>query len=133
MVADLFHFGHSDFLKKMYEMKNKDDKIYVGIHNDETVESYKRTPVLTMDERIKVMSSCKYVDKIIPNAPLTIDKEYLDLHKIDLICIPDNRTLEEIQLMVKIPYELGIVKMLPYSKEISTTDIIKKIKSRQDL
>ena len=102
MVADMFHYGHSEYLRKIYELKKEGDELYVGIHNDETVKSYKRLPVLTMDERIKVISSCKYIDKIIPNAPLCITKEYIDLYKIDQIFIPDNRTVEEIQIMVKL-------------------------------
>jgi cytidyltransferase-like protein len=133
MVADMFHYGHSEYLRKIYELKKDGDKLYVGIHNDETVQSYKRLPVLTMDERIKVVSSCKYIDKIISDAPLSISKEYIDLYKIDQIFIPNNRTIEEIQVMVKIPYELGMVKQIPYTHEISTTDIIKRIKSRTDL
>ena len=133
MVADMFHYGHSEYLRKIYELKKDGDKLYVGIHNDETVQSYKRLPVLTMDERIKVISSCKYIDRIIPDAPLCITKEYIDLYKIDQVFIPDNRTIEEIKIMVKIPYELGMVKQIPYTPEISTTDIIKKIKSRNDL
>jgi cytidyltransferase-like protein len=133
MVADMFHYGHSEYLRKIYELKKDGDKLYVGIHNDETVQSYKRLPILTMDERIKVISSCKYIDRIIPDAPLSITKEYIDLYKINQIFIPNNRTIEEIQVMVKIPYELGIVKQIPYTSEISTTDIIKRIKSRTDL
>ena len=49
-----------------------------------------------MEERIKVISSCKYIDKIIPNTPLTITHDYIKLHKIDLIFIPVNRTENKI-------------------------------------
>jgi cytidyltransferase-like protein len=143
MVADLFHYGHSEYLRKISEFKNDGDKLYVGIHNDETVQSYKRLPVLTMDERIKVISSCKYIDKVIPDAPMYITKEYIDLYKIDLFFIPDNRISEDITVInngvpisvnpAKIPHEMGIVKKIPYTHEISTTDIIKRIKNRTDL
>jgi cytidyltransferase-like protein len=143
MVADLFHYGHSEYLRKISEFKNDGDKLYVGIHNDKTVQSYKRLPVLTMDERIKVISSCKYIDKVIPDAPIFISKEYIDLHKIDLVFIPDNRISNVLTVTnnsistsfnpVKIAYEMGIVKEIPYTPEISTTDIIKKIKNRTEL
>lgn len=143
MVADMFHYGHSEYLRKIFELKKDGDKLYVGIHSDKNVESYKRIPILTMDERIKVISSCKYIDKIIPDAPLSITKEYIDLYKIDLIFIPDNRISEEMSIIdngvptsinpTKIPYEMGIVKQIPYTHEISTTDIIKRIKNRIDL
>jgi len=143
MVADLFHYGHSEYLRKIHELKKDSDKLYVGIHNDKNVQSYKRLPILTMDERIKVISSCKYIDRIIPDAPLCITKEYIDLYKIDQVFIPDNRISEEMPVInngvsisinpTKIPYEMGIVKKIPYTPEISTTDIIKRIRNRTEL
>lgn len=129
MVADLFHYGHVEFLKNIYNTKKPGDLLYVGIHNDETVESYKRTPIMTMEERIKVIESCKYIDKVIPDAPLSISKEYIDLYKIDYIFVPDNRTPAEVILMADIPYKLGMIKFVPYTTTISTTDIIKRLKN----
>ena len=98
MVADLFHFGHCQYIKQIYDSKkNKDYKIYIGIHNDKTVESYKRTPIMTIDERIKVVECCKYVDKVISNAPINISLKYIKKYNIDYIFIPDNRTKDEIK------------------------------------
>ena len=37
MVGDLFHFGHVHLIKKVYDL---DYTVVVGIHSDETVESY---------------------------------------------------------------------------------------------
>ena len=62
MVGDLFHFGHVNQIKNVYDLGYD---VVIGIHSDETVESYKRKPILTMDERIKVIESCKYVSSII--------------------------------------------------------------------
>lgn len=131
MVADLLHYGHIDALKNIYtNYKTKDDKIYLGIHNDETVESYKRKPILTMDERIKVLDCCKYIDKIIPNAPLNVTEDFIKLHKIDKIFIPTNRTNEDNKLMLSNIIDKGIVDIIQihYSSEISTTNIINRIK-----
>jgi cytidyltransferase-like protein len=130
MVADLYHFGHSEYIKNIYLQKKDNDLVYIGIHNDEVVESYKRTPILTMEERIKVIESCKYIDKIIPNAPLKVTKEYIDLHKIDYIFIPNNRTDEEICIMYEIPFKLGMIKTIPYTNTISSTEIIDRIIKR---
>jgi len=43
MVADLFHFGHVNFLRQARE---HGDYLLVGIHGDEVVENYKRMPIL---------------------------------------------------------------------------------------
>jgi len=131
MVADLLHYGHINFLKKIYnDYKQLDDKIYVGIHNDETVESYKRKPILTMDERIKVLECCKYIDVIVPNAPLKITDDYIKRHNIDKIFIPNNRTVEDNKLMLSnISNEVQVeIIEIDYTFEISTTEIINRIK-----
>ena len=133
MVADLFHYGHLNAIKDLYTWKkNPEDKIYIGIHNDETVESYKRKPILTMEERIDIISCCKYIDRIIPDAPLNITNEYINKYKIDLIFIPENRTLQEMYQMIS-EVDPNIVKTLKYTTTISTTDIIQRIKGRDDI
>ena len=87
-----------------------------------------------MNERIKVLESNKYINKIIANAPVILNKEYALEHKIDVLCIPNNRTNEEIANWYKTLIDMGIrVKKFPYTNEISTSNIIKKIKERNDL
>ena len=71
MVADLFHYGHANFLKQARQFG---DFLIVGIHSDKVVEGYKRPPIMSMQERIDTVSSCRYVDEVLPNAPLTIDQ-----------------------------------------------------------
>ena len=46
MVADLFHYGHVNFLR---QAKSHGDFLLVGVHSDETVESYKRKLPLTLE------------------------------------------------------------------------------------
>ena len=45
MVADLFHYGHVNFLRQARECG---DYLLVGVHADETVMTYKRRPILSM-------------------------------------------------------------------------------------
>lgn len=134
MVADLFHYGHYNYLKQISEKYKKEgDLLYVGIHNDIEPQVYKRKPILSMDERIKVIQCCNLIDKIIPNAPVTVTMEYLNSHNIDMLVIPDNRTDDEIKLMYPEPYKLNMIKQVNYTAGISTSDIIKRIKNRDDL
>ena len=46
MCGDIFHYGHVRFLEKA---KQLGDILLVGIHSDKTIESYKRTPIFTME------------------------------------------------------------------------------------
>lgn len=124
MCADLFHAGHVNALKQCKEMG---DILIVGIHSDKTIKSYKRNPIINMNDRIKVVESCKYVDMVISNAPLNITNEFINKYNIDIVCIPDNRTNEEKKMMFSINEDK--LKTITYTLHISTTDIINRIKN----
>ena len=125
MVADLFHYGHANFLK---QAKKHGSYLIVGIHSDKVVEGYKRSPIMTMEERLDTVSSCRYVDEVVPNAPLIIDQKWLDTHQIDLVVHGDDFSEEMEQLCYRTPIDLGIFRLVSYTSEISTTEIIRRIK-----
>ena len=126
MTADLFHFGHVNFLKQASEIG---DYLIAGIHSDETVQNYKRSPIMTIEERISVVASCRYVDEVIPNAPLIIDLKWIKKHNIHLVVHGDDFSEDLLQLCYKIPIEMGIFKKVPYTPGISTTDITNRLKN----
>jgi len=126
MVADLFHRGHLEFLKKIKSLY-PDSYLIIGIHSDSTVESYKRKPIFSMEDRAAIVESCKFVDKVVKDAPLKITEEYLKEHRIDLIIHGDDMTDFFLECY-SVPIQGGIVEFLPYYKGISTSDIIEKIK-----
>ena len=62
-VFDLFHIGHLNILRRS---KEQCDYIIVGVSTDELVKSYKnKIPVVPFEERIKIVESIKYVDKVV--------------------------------------------------------------------
>ena len=124
MVADLFHYGHANFLR---QAKQFGDHLIVGIHSDEVVKEYKRTPILTMRERVDTVSSCRYVDEVISDAPLVVDLKWLNKHRIDLVVHGDDFTEHMKQLCYKVPIDLGILRLVSYTSRISTTEIIQRI------
>lgn len=125
MVGDLFHYGHVFALKQCKEMG---DYLIVGVHNDEDVKSYKREPVMNMDQRMKVIQGCKYVDEVIGNAPLTITNDFLESNEIDVVCITDNRSEEQNKQFYGNIMEKVVT--FKYTSEISTTTIIDNIRKR---
>jgi len=127
MVADLFHKNHVELLK---EAKSLGNILYVGIHSDESVEKYKRIPIISMEDRISVIEACKYVDKVIHDAPLIITEEYIKKHNIDLIVHAhpiDDHSYDE---GYKVPMEMNKFKRLSYHTGISTSEIIRRCKKR---
>jgi glycerol-3-phosphate cytidylyltransferase len=125
MVADLFHYGHMNFLK---QARTHGDFLLVGIHTDEAVTVYKRRPIFSMEERVASVEGCRYVDQVVPYAPLTIDREWIEKHDIDLVMHGDDFSSELERLCYKIPMEMGIYSTVGYTKGISTTEIISRIK-----
>jgi len=126
MVGDLFHFGHVNLLKQARELG---DYLIVGVHSDKVVESYKRLPIMTMEERIATIFSCRYVDEVIPNAPLSIDLKWINKHNIDMVVHGNDVSEGLSQNWYKVPIEMGILHLIPYTSGISTTDIIKRCKN----
>lgn len=127
MVADLFHFGHVNFLK---QAKSHGDFLLVGVHADEDVTVYKRRPIMTMEERVASVEGCRYVDEVAPNAPITIERDWIEKHNIDLIMHGDDFSPELEALCYKTPIEMGIYRRIGYTPGISTTEIISRIKAR---
>jgi phosphoenolpyruvate mutase len=122
MVGDLFHFGHVELLRRARELGQT---LIVGVHSDETVMSYKRKPVLSMKERVAVIESCKYVDKVVANAPLVVTQKYLDEHQIDLIVHGDDLTEQDKHLMFG--EVLNKLVLINYTDGISTTTILHRL------
>lgn len=126
MVGDLFHMNHVRLFKEAKEFGNN---LFVGIHSDESVQNYKCTPILTMNERVGVIEACKYVDKVILNAPESqyIDETYLNLHNIDLVIHAHDENDTIYNKMYENVMKLGKFKRLDYHIGISTTEIKKRV------
>lgn len=127
MVADLFHFGHVEFLR---QAKRFGDHLIVGLISDEDATPYKRKPIFNLEERMKTMRGCKYVDEVIGSAPLKVDKEWIQKHNINIVVHGDDFDTKKINRFFKDPFEMGILRIVPYTQSISTTAIIGRIKSR---
>ena len=129
ITGDIFHYGHVEFLKKA---RSLGDYLIVGIPADDDLVSYKRRPILTMEERVASVAGCRYVDEVIPNAPFALDRDWIEKHNIDLVVHGDDFLQEELEYYYKVPIEMGILRVVPYTKGISTTEIIRRVKERLD-
>jgi cytidyltransferase-like protein len=127
MVGDLFHHGHVELLRRAREFG---DLLVVGVHSDDAVESYKRRPVMTMEERIKVVEACRYVDEVLADAPLVADEAWLAEHKIDLLVHGDDFDEAKLARWYGPAQRLGILRLVPYTSEISTSGLIERIERR---
>jgi glycerol-3-phosphate cytidylyltransferase-like family protein len=84
-----------------------------------------------MEERVVSVEACRYVDEVVPNAPLTIDRAWIEQHSIDLVLHGDDLSREMEELCYKTPIEMGIYRSVGYTAGISTTDIIARIRAAE--
>lgn len=127
MVADLFHAGHVAFLR---QARAFGDQLVVGIHSDEDVAAYKRAPICTMEERLAVVGACRFVDEVIPSAPLSVDERWLDLHSLDRVVHGDDFDAERLAASYPGPLLRGILSTVPYTRGVSTSDLIARVRLR---
>ena len=120
-VFDLFHHGHVNMLRQARELG---DSLIVGVVSDEDALSYKRSPILSLEERTGVVRGCRYADEVI-TAELVIDEAFLRRHQIDKVVHGDDSDQSE---FFAVPLEMGIMHYLPYTGSISTTDILGRIR-----
>ena len=85
-VFDLFHVGHVNLLKNA---KSLCDKLIVGVTVDELVLYKGKKSVIPFDERLEVVSACKYVDLAIPQ--IAINKvAAVEKLKADILFVGDD-------------------------------------------
>ncbi len=62
-VFDMFHIGHLNILKRA---KEQCEFLIVGVTTDELVSYKNKQAVIPHDERVAIVESIKYVDKVVP-------------------------------------------------------------------
>ena len=124
MVADLFHYGHVELLRQARALG---DYLLVGVHSDSLVLAHKRKPILTMEERVACVAGCRYVDEVLPNAPWVTGLDWIEKHDIHLVAHGSDYSQEDLKGTHAVPIEMGILRIVDYTTEISTTEIIRRI------
>lgn len=123
---DILHSGHVTYLQ---QAKALGDVLVIGINSDDSVKRLKGAsrPINSLDDRIQVLSALNCVDHVIPFADNT------PIRLIQAIC-PDvyvkggdycRETLPETPVVEALG---GIVKILPYVQNRSTTRLIQRIR-----
>jgi choline-phosphate cytidylyltransferase len=135
-IFDLFHRGHIEYLKACKNIfKNsggEEEEVFliVGVVNDKDASGYKRVPIYNENDRYNIIENIKCVDKIIKDAPLIINEDFLEEHKIDYVIHSFSNANDEgaQNEFFKVPIQMGKFKKIQYYSSISTTDIIKRIR-----
>ncbi|EDQ91057.1 uncharacterized protein MONBRDRAFT_20281 [Monosiga brevicollis MX1] len=119
---DLMHFGHANALR---QAKALGDILVVGIHNDEDIEKNKGPPVLTQEERYKLVKAVKWVDEVVTDAPYTFNLDFLEQNNCDFVVHGDDITTNaDGEDAYHIAKKSGRYKEYQRTQGVSTTDIV---------
>ncbi len=69
MSADIIHNGHINLIKKAAQL----GELTVGVLTDEAIASYKRYPLMHLEERMEILGNLNGVSHVVPQ--LTLDYE----------------------------------------------------------
>ncbi len=127
IVGDLFHFGHVNFLRHAHSLC---DRLVVGVHSDADVARYKRRPIMTMRERIAVVEACRYVDAVLPNAPLSPTVATLAEVGAERLVHGDDLSPELSDFFYADLKASDRLILVPYTGTIGTTLILERIARR---
>jgi D-beta-D-heptose 7-phosphate kinase / D-beta-D-heptose 1-phosphate adenosyltransferase len=128
-VFDILHRGHVTLLSRAKELG---DVLVVGINSDESVRRLKgaERPVNTVDDRVQVLAALSCVDYIVPFEEDTPDELIRAIRPDVFVKGGDytRKTLPEAALVESLG---GVVRILPYVEDRSTTDVIERIRTLQ--
>lgn len=130
-VFDLFHPSHLAFISSAIahasaELKCPTVHVVCGVISDDDAGSYKRIPVWNERQRATMLRHCTLVDTVVPNSPLHVTDAFLDRHDISLVYHANDSKQEDFFARA---IAQGIMRYIPYDAEMSTTDIIRRIKT----
>jgi len=123
---DILHAGHVHYLEQAKELG---DELVVGLNSDSSVKTLKgpNRPINNLEQRAKVLSSLKCVDRIVSFAdetPIKLIKEI----KPDVLVKGGDYKVKDVVGHKEVRSWGGEVKIIPLVPGLSTTNIIKKLK-----
>jgi ethanolamine-phosphate cytidylyltransferase len=124
---DLLHIGHVEALK---QAKALGDFLYVGIHDDATVNKHKgkNFPILNLNERVFNTLALKNVDEVIIGAPWNITEDMIKTLHIDVVVGTDDDENKRFD----VPKKLGIFKKLKLDYKLDNSVFIERIIKNKD-
>ena len=130
---DLFHSGHTRFLKACRRLAGEDGKVIVALNEDDFIQAYKgRPPIMCFVERKEVLLACKYVDEVIANFGGKDSKPSICSVQPDLVVIGDDWAKRDYYAQMQFTqtwldeHNIGLV-YVPYTPGVSTTELKQRI------
>jgi len=118
---DLMHSGHYNALRQA-KLLEPNSVLVAGVHSDAEITEFKGIPVFKNDERMGLVTACKWVDEVVFDVPYCPTIGLLDklncayaVHGDDL-----SDTFKEVS-------DAGRLRVVKRTEGISTTDIVGRL------
>ena len=85
-------------------------------------------PFIPHGQRVEIVRICRHVDAVIPHAPLHLTDTFLEEHRIDRVVHAHGENDTRYDACYAVPRRLGLFRRLDYTSDISTTNIIEKVR-----
>lgn len=126
--ADFLHDGHLNVISKARELGD----VIIGALTDKAIASYKRSPMLTLEQRIRIYENIKGVSQVVKQDELSYRKNLLDLRP-DIVVHGDDwksGPMSEIrnEVIETIKSYGGELVEVPYSHHLSSQGLMNQIR-----
>jgi len=124
---DLLHAGHVDYLE---QSKSECDKLIVGVNSDASIQKYKGhdRPIITENSRLKTVAALESVDYV-----FLFDERRnasnIELLKPHIYFKAGDYAQSQLTSKAIVEQFGGKVRLIPIQENISTTEIINRIRS----
>jgi len=117
---DLFHIGHLNLLRRA---KQYCDYLVVGIHKDASHKG--KSTFISFEERVEIVKSIKYVDKVIPSEKEDCDVYLKGIVKYDYLFVgSDYKGTERFNRYEQIFADKGVkIVYFPYTQGTSSSQL----------
>ena len=128
MSADLLHPGHINVLKKAASLGT----VTVGLLTDTAIASYKRIPFMSYEQRLAILESLKFVERVIPQTSLDYTRNLIEMKPDFVVHGDDWREGVQKETRSKVIEALsqwdGELVEVPYTEGISSTQLNRALK-----
>ncbi len=133
---DVFHVGHVKFLEQCANIAGEDGEVVVSLNTDEFITEYKGTsPIYSYEDRERILMSCVYVDRVIPNSGGADSKPAILSVNPDFIVIGSDWAKRDYYAQMGFTQgwlydnEISLI-YVPYTEGISTTEVKASIRKQ---
>jgi ethanolamine-phosphate cytidylyltransferase len=122
---DVLHYGHMNAFRLGRSLGTQ---LVVGVNSDESITTCKGPPLMNDQERLTMVSACKFVDEVVPGVPYIMNREYLEYviekYNIDFVVHGDDPCIVDGKDVYATAKQAGKFRTIPRTEGVSTTDIV---------